>query len=131
MKKSQSQKVLSNNSEETLKKENQKLKKKVTTLEETIQRLNERMEEMDQFFRSKAKENFEMFSEYEKYGLKKIQSENQNKINQLEKELKNKEEESSKYIEIINDLKKKSTDMEGLYKNYCSKLDTLINIFNN
>ena len=67
----------------------------------------------------------------EKIQLSNQQSENQIKIKELEKELKNKEDESLKYIEIINDLKNKSTDMENLYKNYCSKLDNLINIFNN
>lgn len=131
MKKSQSQKVLSKNSEEPLLKENQKLKKEVKILEKENQRLKERMMELDHFFKSKAKENFEMFSDYEKMQLSNQQNENQIKIKQLEKELKNKEDESLKYIEIINDLKNKSTDMENLYKNYCSKLDNLINIFNN
>ncbi len=131
MKKSLSQKILSNNSEEALIKENQILKKKIKVLEGKVEGLNERMMELDQYFQSKAKENFEMFSDYKKYGLEKQQDENQKKINQLEKDLKNKEDENSKYIETINELKKKSTDMENLYKNYCSKLDTLINIFNN
>ena len=131
MKKSQSQKVLTKNSEETLLKENQELKKKVKNLEKENQELKERLIELDQFFKLKAKENFEIFSDYEKIQLSNQQSENQIKIKELEKELKNKEDESLKYIEIINDLKSKSTNMESLYKNYCSKLDNLINIFNN